>query len=73
MNQLDVRILKGEIRTRKLSLSAMEGRTHFDGHVFQLCRKLSLGETRKGGEDFLQLGKGCRWVRSRGVFQAGEH
>jgi hypothetical protein len=59
MNQLDVRILKGEIRTRKLSLSAMEGRTHFDGRKFQLRRKLSLGETRQDGEDLLQLEKGC--------------
>ena len=57
MNQPDVRILKGEIRTRKLSLSVMEGRTHFDGRPFQLCRELSLGKTRKDGEDLLQLGK----------------
>jgi hypothetical protein len=57
MNQLDVRILKGKIRTRKLSLSAMEGRTHFDGRPLQLRRELSLGKTRKDGEDLLQLGK----------------
>ena len=58
MNQVDVHILKAEIRTRELSLSGMEAaRTHFNGRVFQSRSKLSLRETREGHENLLQLGK----------------